>query len=340
MPQEAVDVTGPQSTEYFFASSVAEVMGLLDSHAGEARIIAGGTDLLPDIRKGNLQGRLRPRCLVDITRIPDLDLIRLTQDFVEVGAAVTFAALRESAFINQQVHALADAAGCVGAEAIQNAATWVGNLVQAMPAADGAIVALALDAEARVLDAGRWIRSGTAHPNGSTRPEGEASGHPERTAWVPVESLFRGPGVSCVDATRQFITHLRFPRPGDHWGTAWGRIGRRPSLVLPILNCAVRLCLDVEGKQIETVRIALGPVAPCPYRARQAEAYLEGRPPDSASFAETARLAQQEANPRDSITRASRAYRLDIILPMIESALETAAQRALAARRSQEKYRY
>lgn len=304
MRQAEMDTAGPQAIEYVFPASIEETIQILEGHAGAARIIAGGTDVLPEIREGNLQGRLCPCCLVDITRIPGLDQIRITQELVEVGAAVTFGNIRDSAFVNQQIHALADAARCVGAEAIQNAATWVGNLVQAMPAADGAIIALALDAEARIVDR-------------------------ERAVWRPVASLFRGPGVSDVDPARQFVTHVRFPRPNPRWGTAWGRIGRRPSLVLPVLNCAVRLCLDTKGQHVETARIALGPVAPCPYRARGAEVYLEGQPPVAASFAQAARLVRQEANPRDSITRASRAYRLDVIPPMIGAALETAARRAL-----------
>ena len=293
-----------QGTEYLFPLSIQEAIQILERYAGKARIIAGGTDVLPEIHKGRLQGSARPHCLVDITRIPGLDQIRITPVLVEVGAAVTFANIRDSAFLNQQVHALADAARCVGAEAIQNAATWAGNLMQAMPAADGAIIALALDTEARIVDG-------------------------EKAAWRPVGSLFHGPGLSEVDPTRQLVTHVRFPRASGMWGTAWGRIGRRPSLVLPVLNCAVKLCLDSEGEQIRTARIALGPVAPCPHRARRAEAYLEGRPPVKSSFVQAARLVQQEANPRDSITRASRAYRLDVIRPMIETALETAAQRAL-----------
>ena len=308
MRQAELDTSGLQTIEYLFPASVQEAIQILERYAGTARIIAGGTDVLPEIREGRLQGTARPHCLVDITRIPDLDQICITPDVVEVGAAVTFANIRDSAFANQQVHALADAARCVGAEAIQNAATWVGNLVQAMPAADGAIVALALDAEARIVDV-------------------------QNAAWRAVASLFRGPGHSDVDPTCQFVTHLRFPRYSGPWGTAWGRIGRRPSLVLPVLNCAVKLCLDSRGEQIKTARIALGPVAPCPYRARGAEAYLKGQPPVKSSFVQAAQLVQQEANPRDSITRASRAYRLDVIPPMIEAALEAAAQRALETHR-------
>jgi len=302
MRQAELDTGGPQAVEYVFPASIEETIQVLECYAGTGRIIAGGSDVLPEIR----EGKLHPSCLVDITRIRGLDQIQITSDFVKVGAAVTFGSIRDSALVNQQIHALADAARCVGAEAIQNAATWVGNLVQAMPAADGAIVALALDAEVQIVDR-------------------------EGAVWRPVASLFRGPGISEVDPTRQLVSHLRFPRPSGRWGTAWGRIGRRPSLVLPVLNCAVRLSLDTMGRQIETARIALGPVAPCPHRARRAEAYLEGRPPVKASFAQAAHLAQQESNPRDSITRASRAYRLDVIPALLEMALETASQRALEA---------
>jgi CO/xanthine dehydrogenase FAD-binding subunit len=299
--QTQVSVGQAPAVEYLFPHSVEEAVRLLLDGPGETRILAGGTDVLPDIRKG----RIQPRRLVDITRIPGLDEIRVTDEFVEVGAAVTFADIARCPFIDRQVHALAEAARCVGAQAIQNAATWVGNLVQAMPAADGAIVALALDAEARVVDG-------------------------EQREWRAVEALFLGPGISAVDPTRQLVTHIRFPRWNGRWGTAWSRLGRRPSLVLPILNCAVRLCLDDAGRQIEEARIALGPVAPRPYRARGAERYLEDKVPSAQVLAQAARLVQEEAQPRDSITRASRAYRLDVIPPLVEAALESAAQRALS----------
>jgi CO/xanthine dehydrogenase FAD-binding subunit len=314
--------------EYLFPRSVEEAIRFLESAAGDGRIIAGGTDLLPDIRKN----KIRPHCLVDITRIPDLAQIRVTAEYVEIGAAVTFAALKDSPFLNQHVQALTDAARSVGALAIQNAATWVGNLVQAMPAADGAIIALALEAEACVMDG-----------NG---PQ-----------WWPVESLFLGPGASTIDPTRQLITHLRFPRPTASTGTAWRRAGRRPSLVLPTLNCAVKLSLEATFEKtacvptgtasavppaqqaarrwecrwparIERATIALGPVAPHPFRARQAETFLRGKPPIADVFEQAAYIVQQEANPRDSVVRASRAYRLSILPTLVLDALVTAAQRA------------
>ncbi len=286
-------------TGYCVAGTVAEALDALEAGHGEARVLAGGTDLLPDIRRG----KAHPACLVDITRIPGMQTITVHPDRVEVGAGVTFAALRRHPYLQLHVCALASAAAAVGAPDIQNSATWAGNLVQAMPAADGAIVALALEVEALVQD-----RSGTR--------------------WLSVASLFAGPGRSTIDPTRQMLTRLRFPVPTCLWGTGWRRIGRRDSLVLPLLNCAVKLEFD-QG-HIARAGIALGPVAPVPFRAARAEAFLIGKEPGAAVFAEAAHLVQEQSNPRSSAPRASREYRLAAIPALIEHALALAAENASA----------
>ena len=287
-------------TEYCLPTSAEEAIRLLAAHEGRALILAGGTDVLPDMRKG----KWAPSCLVDITRIPELQSIEVTRSEVRVGAAVTFAALKAHTYLRTHVHALAEAARSVGAAAIQSSATWAGNIVQAMPAADGAVAALALEAEARVLGV-------------------------EGSAWRPVASLFAGPGRSAIDPTRQLITHLRFPLPEAPWGTAWQRIGRRASLVLPILNCAAKIVL-AEGR-IARATLALGPVAPSPFRAREAEAFMAGKAPSAEVFAEAARIAQNESDPRSSVMRASREYRLAILPVVVGDALSLAAQRASGA---------
>lgn len=295
--------------EYVHPTSLEEALACLGRHDGGARVIAGATDALPDLRAG----RIAPRCLVDITRIPALQRIDVDGQFVTVGAAVTFAAIRRHAFLREHVHALVDAAGSVGAAAIQNAATWVGNIVQAMPAADGAIVAVALGAEAEVADG-----------NGAR--------------WEPVEALFEGPGRSTVDSRREIVTRVRFARPEARTGTAWRRVGRRAALVLPILNCAVWVELEGEphaepgvregGATIAKVAVALGPVAPRPCRARRAEAYLRGRAASAGALGEASDIARSEADPRTSVMRASRAYRLEILPTLVNDALATAIQRA------------
>lgn len=284
-------------TTYYTPGSVEEAMRILSRYDGDALILAGGTDVLPDIRKG----KRNPRCLVDITRIPGIDRITVEKEFVEVGAAVTFSALRSHPYLQSHVHALAEAAAAVGAADIQNVATWAGNLVQAMPAADGAVVALALDAEALLHDG-------------------------DGAQWLPVARLFAGPGRSTVDSTRQMITAIRFPIPERPWGTGWRRTGRRDSLVLPVLNCAVKLEL-AEGC-IARAAIALGPVAPIPFRAAAAEEFLRGRELGNEAFGQAARIAQQESNPRSSRARASREYRLAVLPVLVQEALAIAAARS------------
>jgi carbon-monoxide dehydrogenase medium subunit len=285
-------------TEYLFPATPEEAVAALLEAEGRGIIIAGGTDVLLDMEKG----KWRPERLVDITRIPELRQIEVADGWVTVGAAVPFAALREHPLIAARVHALADAAAAVGARGIQTSATWAGNLVQAMPAADGAIIAVALNAEARVLD---------------------ASG----AAWHRVADLYLGPGRSKIDPTGQLLTHIRFPLPAGAWGTAWRRAGRRPSLVLPTLNCAATVAL--VGGRIAAATIAMGPVGPCPVRAADAEAFLQGHAPSPEIFAEAAQLALCHAQPRSSALRASREYRLAVLPALAEEALTVAAARAL-----------
>jgi carbon-monoxide dehydrogenase medium subunit len=283
--------------EFFSPLSVEAALTILAEHPGQALVLAGGTDLLPDLRKG----RKLPQVLVNITRIPGLDQIRVGNGYVVIGAAVTFADIEAHPWFQQQAHALAEAARSVGAPGIRSAATWVGNLVQAMPAADGAIVALALQSEACLVSN-------------------------QGTEWRPVESLFLAPGRSVVDSSCQIITHLRFPIPDGAWGTAWQRIGRRTALTLPILNCAIKLTFQDE--LIQQAVIALGPVAPTPFRAREAETFLIGKPPTMAVFAETGLLVQSESNPRSNVLRASREYRLAVIPALVQRGLISAAMRA------------
>ena len=284
-------------TGYRLAASLAEALDLLLACEGRGQIIAGGTDVMPDIR----QGKIQPEVLVDITQIPDLDAIHMDTNWVTVGAAVTLASIGDHPILWERVPALVDAARSVGAQAIQNAATWAGNLVQAMPAADGAIVALALEAEARVVDG-------------------------DGAAWRPVGSLFLGPGRSAIDPTRQILSHIRFPLPTGRWGIAWRRLGRRASLVLPILNCAVKVELD-DG-HIRRATVALGPVSTRPFRAAATEACLAGQSASEIVLAEAGRVAQGECNPRTSVMRASREYRLAVIPELVRAALREAVERA------------
>ena len=286
---------------YEMPTSVEEALETLARFDGRAQIIAGGTDLIIELQ----EGKHAVECLVDVTGIPGLDQIERHGEWIVIGPNVTFRQIKESTLLQEQALVLAEAAGTVGALQIQTVATLAGNVASALPAADGCVALLALDAEAQV-----------------TSVAGQR--------WYPVGELFLGPGKSAVEPTRQMITAIRFPSPQGMHGSAWERIGRRRALVLPILNCAVSVRLDPDGKTLEAARIGLGPVAPVPFRARETEAFLAGRPATDDTFGQAAMIAAGEAKPRTSVLRASKEYRTRVLRVLVRQGLARAVEQAQA----------
>jgi len=284
---------------YEIPTSVEETLEILDRYQGAAQIIAGGTDLIIELQ----EDKHTVDCLVDVTRIPDLDCIEKEGDWIVMGANVTFRQIKDSPLLQEHARVLSEAAATVGALQIQAVATLAGNLVSSLPAADGCVALVALSAEAEVAT-------------------------PEGRRWQPVGDLFLAPGKSAVDPHRQMITAIRFPAAGPGYGSAWERIGRRRALVLPILNCGVSLQLDDEGRSIKWARLGLGPVAPVPFRAKQTEAFLTGKPASDETYREAAEIAATEAHPRSSLLRASREYRVEVIKVLVRQALERAVEQA------------
>jgi carbon-monoxide dehydrogenase medium subunit len=283
---------------YEMPTSVEQALETLARHDGQARLIAGGTDLILELQEGKHQAE----CLVDVTRIPGLDRIEQQGDWMVIGANVTFRQIKDSPLLREQARVLSEAAATVGALQIQSVATLVGNVVNAMPAADGSVALLALDAEA------------------------ELTGLQDK-AWRPLGELFVGPGQSAVDPTCQMITAIRFPVPRGRHGSAWERIGRRRALVLPILNCGVSLALH-DDDRLAWARIGLGPVAPVPFRARETEAFLAGHPATDETFGQAAETVIREAQPRSSLLRASREYRIEVLQVLVRQGLARAAEQA------------
>jgi carbon-monoxide dehydrogenase medium subunit len=286
---------------YEMPTSVEGALEALARFDGQAQIIAGGTDLIIELQ----EGKHTVECLVDVTRIPGLDQIEQHDDWIVIGPNVTFRQIKDSSLLQEQARVLAEAAATVGALQIQTVATLAGNVASALPAADGCVALLALDAETRITNVG---------------------GH----SWRPVDELFLGPGRSAVDPTRQMITAIRFPSLQGRHGSAWERIGRRRALVLPILNCAVSVALNPDGQTIESARIGLGPVAPVPFRARETEAFLAGKPADEETFAQAAQIAAVEAKPRTSVLRASKEYRTRVLQVLLRRGLTRAVDQAQA----------
>jgi len=278
---------------YLFPASVEEALDMLANYDGRARLVAGGTDLILELR----EGKREVEALVDITRIPGLDAIELDNGIIILGAAVTYRQVIDSPLLQAKAPVLVEASRKVGSPQIRNVGTLVGNVINAMPAADGAMALLALGAELEIAS-------------------------PEGRRWAPIETLYEGPGRSKVDPSREMVTAVRFPALGQNQGSAFERLARRKALALPVLNVAVVVALD-EG-HFQDARIAMGPVAPTPFRARGAEEMLRGAPSNSETIQRAAEMAAGEARPRSSLLRASAAYRKEVLVVLVRRALTRA----------------
>ena len=278
---------------YLFPASVEEALETLADYEGRARLVAGGTDLVLELQ----EGRRQVEALVDITRISGLDAIELDNGMIILGAAVTYRQVIDSPLLQARASVLVEASRKVGSPQIRNVGTLVGNVVNAMPAADGAIALFALGAELEIAS-------------------------PDGRRWVPIEELYEGPGRSKVDPSREMVTAIRFPALDENQGSAFERLARRKALALPVLNVAVVVSLD-DGC-FRDARIAMGPVAPTPFRARRAEEALRGAPSSFETIQQAAKVATDDARPRSSLLRASAAYRKEVLAVLVRRALTRA----------------
>ena len=285
--------------DYITVSTVEEALATLASLRGEGRLIAGGTDLVIQLQRGERD----IRCLVDITRIPGLDEITLENSYVVIGATTTFSQIQHSPLIRERAAVLAEAASQVGSAQIRNVGTLAGNVVNAQPAADGSVALLALDAEAEIANlTGRQ--------------------------WVPIASLFISPGISRVDAGAEMITAFRFRAHGPRESSAFERLARRKALALPLINVGAHVLLNADGTHVRHTRIAIGPVALVPFRAEEAEAMLNDQPINPEVIGEAAEMAARESKPRSSLLRASKEYRRELIRVLTRRALLRAIETA------------
>jgi CO/xanthine dehydrogenase FAD-binding subunit len=283
--------------KYLFPATVQEALEMLTAHPGESQIIAGGTDLVLQSKRGQCPSTV----IVDITHIPGLDFIVERDGFIVIGCQATHAQIAASPLIRQRAEVLALACGSVGGPATRNVGTLVGNVVNALPAADGAVALFALEAEVEVADA-----------NGQR--------------WMPIAEMYAGVGQCVLDPCTQMVTAIRFPLLEPGQASAYQRLANRKALALPTL--AVGTVVGVKDGVCDAVRIAVGPVAPTPFRAREAEAALMGQPPATEAIARAAELAGQAAQPRDSLLRGSSDYRQAMVGVLVRRALTEAVAKA------------
>ncbi len=284
--------------QYFTPQSLEEAIFLLDKYKGAGKIIGGGTDLIPQFRDNKEESKY----LVDVTQIPEMKEISLLEDSFVIGGAVTHAQLAGSQDVYNYAQVLAEATVCVGSPQIRNMGTISGNIVNAQPAADGAIALTALDAQVHITSA-----------------DGEKV--------VPITELYRGVGKSKVDSTIEVISKIEFKKIDkvQNVSSAFERLASRKALALPMVNVAV--CLKTTGGQFDWARIAIGPVAQMPFRPFLIEDELRGMPTDEESIRIIAEEVSQLVQPRSSKLRGSADYRKEMVKVLVGRALMKAIAR-------------
>lgn len=285
--------------DYLAPAGVEEALAMLASYEGRARVVAGGTDVIPQLRSRELD----VEALVDVTCLPDMKAIEQEGEMITMGGLVTHAQVASSPLIRERADLLADGAGWVGSPQIRNIATVAGNLVSGQPAADTSIPLLALNASVTI-----------------------ASKEGERV--VPLTEFFLDVGKTVLDCSKEILTRIRFPALKENWGGCYQRLSKRRALALPMLVCAVVVRVDPEKRVIEEASIALGPVAPVPYRAVQTEAKLHNAPIAQESLAAAAETSLVECNPRESLLRGSCDYREEMITVLVKRGLKKALEQA------------
>jgi carbon-monoxide dehydrogenase medium subunit len=303
---------------YHTPHTVAHALGLLRQYGDQAQIIAGGTDLIIDMQSGNHAPAV---ALVDVTHIDALSTIHTETDtddgehWVVLGAAVTHTAIERSPVIQEHGAALVESCRVVGGPQVRNVATIGGNVAHALPAADGTIGLLALNAQVQLC---------TLHEeDGST--EGALT-----SAWQPLLSIFAGPGRNNL-RSNQLLGAFRFPQRRPRQASAFDRIMRPQGVALPILGLAANVTLDATLNQVVAATIAIGPAGPIPFRATSAEEVLTGAPYSDELVEEVVLAAQSQAQLRTSRHRASQDYRHEMVAVLLRRVLQRAIARARQA---------
>jgi carbon-monoxide dehydrogenase medium subunit len=282
--------------EYHEPRTLQDAVALLGRFDGKASVLAGGTDLLVEIKE---QLR-RPLHVVNIKKIPGIDAFSYDErSGLRIGALVTARALETSPMVLAKYPALAQAARELGSIQIRNRATLIGNVCRASPSADTLPPLIADGASVKLFG-----------------PAGERS--------VALEKFFTGPGQTLL-APNELVTEISIPAPAPHTGKVYLKHGRRKAMELATVGVAV--ALTMEGERCRDVSIVLGAVAPTPIRAPGAEAVLRGAIADAERIATAARAARSEARPISNV-RASAEYRGEMVEVLTRRALERARELA------------
>ncbi len=277
-------------------TTTAEAIALLARHGARASLLAGGTDLLVEIK----EGIRAPDVVIDAKHLPGMrQLVVSSGEGLRLGALVTARAVETSPAVREHYHGLWQAVRELGSIQVRNRATVAGNVCRASPSADTLPPLIADGAIVTILG-----------------PGGERS--------VPLEDFFTGAGKTVLRHD-EIVTGFTIPAPPPGTGKFYIKHGRRKAMELATVGVAVTLTMS--GGVCSSIRIALGAVAPTPIRARKAEAVLAGQKLDAELIAQSGAIAASESSPISNI-RGSADYRRRMVEELTQRAVTAAMEAA------------
>ncbi|MFQ6110791.1 MAG: FAD binding domain-containing protein, partial [Nitrospinota bacterium] len=267
--------------EYLEPKTLKQASSMLLKYKRNARLLAGGTDLLVGLKGGWTKARY----IINLKKVPGLDGLRFSQrQGLRFGALTTWHSLMSHPAVGEHYPILYEACRLVGSRQIRNVGTIGGNLCHASPAADAALPLLALDATCTIFG-------------------------PRKERKVPVRELFAGPGRTSLKPG-EILTEIQVPPPLKGAGSCFIKFSPRKAMDLAMVG--VGAVMRVKGGRVEDVRIALGAVAPTPIRARRAEKVLLDGEPGEELISRAAEQAASECRPISDF-RASGEYRREMV---------------------------
>ena len=281
--------------EFYAAKNSNDAVALLAQHGPSVKVVAGGTDLLADLKFAPASHH--PRVVVDISRVDELRGIEITDAGLRIGSLVTHTEIMRSPIISDLFPALQDAAHTIGAVQTRNLGTLGGNLVTAVPSVDSGPTLVALDAIVTLVG-------------------------PEGRRQLPLSEFFVGPRKTALKPA-ELLAEITVPKENLGKPTHFLKFGLRKGQALALVNVAASFWPDWDNETFREPRVALGAVAPKVIRSESAEKFLAGEEITSDTMAEAGRLAAGDAKPINDM-RASAQYRRDLVAVLTKRALEGA----------------
>jgi len=266
----------PMAFEYHAPTTIVEVAALLEKYGDQAKILAGGTDLIPHMK----QRKVEATHIINIKKIPELACIKETSKGIEIGANTKLRAIELSPLIKEKMSLLNEAAATVGSVQIRNLGTVGGNICNASPSADMATPLLALDTIVHVYS---------------------KEGNKDYT----LEEFFHGRGEVKLELG-EILTGMTVPPQPKNAGMAFEKVGWTD---FDIATVNVATVLTLKDGKIDYCRVTLGACSPAPTRVYQAETILKGYEPTQELFEEAVYLIAACVEPRETWRRAPPEYR-------------------------------